>query len=74
MEELVGSEVDLFVAEMKVAVGDGALAADGDEGEGGVVDEEGGWSVGGGAGVDDVAADGGAVLIGDAAGPTGGLG
>ncbi len=39
----------------------------------GVVGEEGGWGVGGGAGVDDVAADGAAVLVGDAAGPAGGL-
>ena len=46
----------------------------GDEGEFGVVGEQSGWGVGGGAGVDDVAAEGAAVLIGDAAGPTCGLG
>ncbi len=74
MEEFVGGEGGFFVAEVEVAVGEGALVAGGDEGEFGVVGEEGGWGVGGGAGVDDVAADGGAVLVGDAAGPAGGLG
>ncbi len=74
MEEFAGGEGSLLVAEVKVAVGQGALAVRGDEGEFGVVDEECGGRVGGGTGVDDVAADGGAVLVGDAAGPTGGLG
>src|SRR6266851_938931 len=59
---------------MEVAVGQGALAVRGDEGEFGVVGEECGGRIGGGTGVDDVAADGGAVLVGDTAGPTSGLG
>jgi hypothetical protein len=41
VEEFVGGEGGFFVAEVEVAVGEGAFAADGDEGEGGVAGDGG---------------------------------
>ncbi|HEY9401415.1 MAG TPA: hypothetical protein VIQ24_01885, partial [Pyrinomonadaceae bacterium] len=52
---------------MKVSVGDAARARRGDEFEFGIVDKERGRRVGGGRGVDDVAAERAAILDGDAA-------
>ena len=74
VEKLVRTEGDLFISQVEVTVGEGASACGGDEGEHGIVSEESGGRVGGGRGVDDVAAESTAVLVGNAAGPTGGLG
>jgi len=69
VKEFVRFESCLFVGEVEVAVGNGAGATGRDEGELGIVGEEGRRRVGSWAGVDDVAAEGAAVLVGDAAGP-----
>jgi len=73
VEEFVGAEGGAFVGLVEVGIGEDAGFVGGYEGDGGVVDEEGGWGVGGGAGVAYIAAEGGAVLVGDGAGPGGGL-
>src|ERR1700761_8889784 len=74
MQKLVFGEGGLFVAEMEVAVGDDACAASGDKRELCLIGEERGWRIGGGAGVDDGASEGAAVLVGDGACPACGLG
>ena len=73
IEQLVGGERGLLVAEVEHAVGHGASAGRGEEGDAGVVGEDGRGRVGRRAAVDDVSAYRPAVLVGDAAGPTGGL-
>jgi len=73
VEELVGAEGGFFVAEVEVGVGVFAGAFGADDFDSGVVGEEGWRGVGCGGGVADVAAEGGAVLVGDGAGPGGGL-
>src|SRR5580698_7255108 len=74
MEEFVRFEGGFFVGEMKVAIGQGAGASLGDETEFGIVGKERRRCIGGGTGVDDIAANGAAILIGDTSGPACGLG
>ena len=79
VKKLVGGQDGFFVAEVEVAVRQGAVGYSpgaggrGDEGNGGVVRQERGRGVGGGRAVDEVAAEGTAVLVGDGAGPGGGM-
>src|ERR1700733_10344226 len=58
---------------MKVAVGHGTGTSSREKGEVGIVGEQDGWRVGGGAGVDDVATKSTSILVSDAAGPTRGF-
>ena len=73
-EEFIGREDGFLVAEVEVAVGKGAGAAGGDEGNAGVVDEQRGGRVGGRTRIHDISAYRPAVLVGDGAGPACGLG
>ena len=73
MEQLLGTQRCFLIAEMEVLVREAAFAAAAEEVDGGSVGEQGGWGVGGGGCVAQVAAHGAAVLVGDRAGPGGGL-
>jgi len=73
VKKLIGLEGRLFISEVEIAVGQGTRASSRDEGKFGIVGEKGGRRIGGRACVDDVAAKSSAVLVRNAAGPTGGL-
>ncbi len=72
-DQLVRRQIHRLVAGVERPVGDLAGAADRQQFQGRVVGEEGGRGVGGGRRVRDVAADGAAILRGDATGLPGGL-
>src|SRR5947208_7086023 len=59
---------------MEIAVGKGAAASGGDDGKFGIISQESGRRIRCRRGVDNIAAERAAVLVGDAASPAGGLG
>ena len=70
-DDLIGSQPGLLVAGMELDIGHAPCAASGNQQQFGLVDHQRGKGIGGGRCVHDVAAEGAAVLVGNAAGPGG---